>query len=316
MLSFLTDTVVFGFSLYHILAYFLIYSCIGWCLEVIYAAVTTGQLINRGFLNGPVCPIYGFGVLIVLLVLEPVKDNLALLFFGSMVLTSALEFFIGFIMEQFFHDKWWDYSENPFNIKGYICLEFSLVWGAACVLVVDVIHPMIFKLICAIPEKLSLWLMVFFTAVLISDAVITLWNMLKLPKRLRAIDELEKAMTAVSDAIGEKVYESVEHSKERSEAFDEKHPELAERRKEAFEDVLEKRSEINREVKAREDESLEALRARKAELEAKLEALRKPNIISERIAMAYPKLSEGRHYGRQIARIRERRAQRKNGGKQ
>ena len=140
--------------------------------------------------------------------------------------------------------------------------------------------------------------------------------MLKLPKRLRAIDELEKAMTAVSDAIGEKVYEGVEHSKERSEAFDEKHPELAERRKEAFEDVLEKRSEINREVKAREDESLEALRAKKAELEAKLEALRKPNIISERIAMAYPKLSEGRHYGRQIAKIRERRAQRKNGGKQ
>lgn len=69
--------------------------------------------------------------------------------------------------------------------------------------------------------------------------------------------------------------------------------ELAERRKEAFEDVLEKRSEINREVRAREDESLEALRARKAELEAKLEALRKPNIISERIAMAYPKLFRG-----------------------
>ena len=305
-----------GYSFGQMIWIVLVYSFLGWCCEVAFAAVRRGIFVNRGFLNGPVCPIYGFGVLIVLLVLEPVKDNLALLFFGSMVLTSALEFFIGFIMEQFFHDKWWDYSENPFNIKGYICLEFSLVWGAACVLVVDVIHPMIFKLICAIPEKLSLWLMVFFTAVLISDAVITLWNMLKLPKRLRAIDELEKAMTAVSDAIGEKVYESVEHSKERSEAFDEKRPELAERRKEAFEDVLEKRSEINREVKAREDESLEALRAKKAELEAKLEALRKPNIISERIAMAYPKLSEGRHYGRQIARIRERRAQRKNGGKQ
>ena len=305
-----------GYSFGQMIWIVLVYSFLGWCCEVAFAAVRRGIFVNRGFLNGPVCPIYGFGVLIVLLVLEPVKDNLALLFFGSMVLTSALEFFIGFIMEQFFHDKWWDYSENPFNIKGYICLEFSLVWGAACVLVVDVLHPMIFKLICAIPEKLSLWLMVFFTAVLISDAVITLWNMLKLPKRLRAIDELEKAMTAVSDAIGEKVYESVEHSKERSEAFDEKHPELAERRKKAFEDVLEKRSEINREVKAREDESLEALRARKAELEAKLEALRKPNIISERIAMAYPKLSEGRHYGRQIARIRERRAQRKNGGKQ
>lgn len=168
-----------GYSFGQMIWIVLVYSFLGWCCEVAFAAVRRGIFVNRGFLNGPVCPIYGFGVLIVLLVLEPVKDNLALLFFGSMVLTSALEFFIGFIMEQFFHDKWWDYSENPFNIKGYICLEFSLVWGAACVLVVDVIHPMIFKLICAIPEKLSLWLMVFFTAVLISDAVITLWNMLK-----------------------------------------------------------------------------------------------------------------------------------------
>ena len=153
-----------GYSFGQMIWIVLVYSFLGWCCEVAFAAVRRGIFVNRGFLNGPVCPIYGFGVLIVLLVLEPVKDNLALLFFGSMVLTSALEFFIGFIMEQFFHDKWWDYSENPFNIKGYICLEFSLVWGAACVLVVDVIHPMIFKLICAIPEKLSLWLMVFFTA--------------------------------------------------------------------------------------------------------------------------------------------------------
>ena len=65
MVAFFTDTMICGFSLYQILAYFLIYSCIGWCLEVIYAAVSTGQLVNRGFLNGPVCPIYGFGMIIV-----------------------------------------------------------------------------------------------------------------------------------------------------------------------------------------------------------------------------------------------------------
>ena len=75
MVSFLTDTVVCGFSLYHILAYFLIYSCIGWCLEVIYAAATTGQLVNRGFLNGPVCPIYGFGMIIVLFALTPRSEE-------------------------------------------------------------------------------------------------------------------------------------------------------------------------------------------------------------------------------------------------
>ena len=66
MLNFLTTTTVCGFSLYHVLAFFLIYSCTGWCLEVIFAAATTGQLVNRGFLNGPVCPIYGFGMIIVL----------------------------------------------------------------------------------------------------------------------------------------------------------------------------------------------------------------------------------------------------------
>ena len=289
----------------------LIYSFLGWCSEVAFAAVRRGVFVNRGFLNGPVCPIYGFGVMGVLLVLGPVKDNLALLFFGSMVLTSALEFFIGFVMERFLHDKWWDYSENPFNIKGYICLEFSILWGLACVLVVDVLHPIIFKLICAIPEKPGFWMLLFFTAVLVTDAVLTLVNILKLPGHLRAIDDLEQALTAVSDAIGERVYQGVERGRERNEAFDERHPEFAERRKEALEEVLEKRSEINRYVKEREDEGLEALQAKKAEIETRLEKLRKPDLVSERIALAYPRLSEGKHYGRQIARIKERRAERR-----
>ena len=91
MVSFLTGTMVCGFSLYHILAYFLIYSCMGWCLEVIYAAATTGQLVNRGFLNGPVCPIYGFGMIIVLFTLSPLVDNLLLLYLGGVILPSVLE---------------------------------------------------------------------------------------------------------------------------------------------------------------------------------------------------------------------------------
>lgn len=91
MLSFFVDTTVCGFSLYQIFAYFLIYSCLGWCLEVIYAAVTTGKLINRGFLNGPVCPIYGFGMVIVLFALTPLSHNLLLLYLGGVILPSALE---------------------------------------------------------------------------------------------------------------------------------------------------------------------------------------------------------------------------------
>ena len=88
-MSFFVNTMVCGFSLYQILAFFLIYSCLGWCLEVIYAAVSTGQLVNRGFLNGPVCPIYGFGMIIVLFTLSPLADNLLLLYIGGVILPSG-----------------------------------------------------------------------------------------------------------------------------------------------------------------------------------------------------------------------------------
>ena len=131
MVAFLTQTTVCGFSLYQTLAYFLIYSCLGWCLEVVYAAVTTGKLVNRGFLNGPVCPIYGFGMVIVLYALTPLVDNTLLLYLGGVILPSALELVGGWALYKLYRTRWWDYSDYPFNIGGYICLEFCLLWGAS-----------------------------------------------------------------------------------------------------------------------------------------------------------------------------------------
>lgn len=294
----------------------LIYSCLGWCCEVAFAALKTGKFVNRGFLNGPVCPIYGFGVLSVVLVLEPVKDNLLLLFFGSMVFTSLLEFIAGFAMERIFHDKWWDYSNNPFNIKGYICLEFSIIWGIACVLVVDIIHPIIMKLVNALPHTLGLWLMGALYVLLVTDAVLTLVELLKLPKRFKAMEELEAAITAVSDAMGENIYDSVERGRQRSEAFNEKHPDIAEKSREYMADMLEKRSEINQKAKEREDAHKEALAARKAELEAKLARLKGRNIVHRRIANAYPQLLEGKNNGANFRKLKENWERRRNGENQ
>ena len=294
----------------------LIYSCLGWCCEVAFAALKTGKFVNRGFLNGPVCPIYGFGVLSVVLVLEPVKDNLLLLFFGSMVFTSLLEFIAGFAMERIFHDKWWDYSNNPFNIKGYICLEFSIIWGIACVLVVDIIHPIIMKLVNALPHTLGLWLMGALYVLLVTDAVLTLVELLKLPKRFKAMEELEAAITAVSDAMGENIYDSVERGRQRSEAFNEKHPDIAEKSREYMADMLEKRSEINQKAKEREDAHKEALAARKAELEAKLARLKGRNIVHRRIANAYPQLLEGKNNGANFRKLKESWERRRNGENQ
>ena len=294
----------------------LIYSCLGWCCEVAFAALKTGKFVNRGFLNGPVCPIYGFGVLSVVLVLEPVKDNLLLLFFGSMVFTSLLEFLAGFAMERIFHDKWWDYSNNPFNIKGYICLEFSIIWGIACVLVVDIIHPIIMKLVNVLPHTLSLWLMGALYVLLVTDAVLTLVELLKLPKRFKAMEELEAAITAISDAMGENIYDSVERGRQRSEAFNEKHPDIAEKSREYMADMLEKRSEINQKAKEREDANKEALAARKAELEAKLARLKGKNIVHRRITRAYPQLLEGKNNGANFRKLKESWERRRNGENQ
>ncbi len=298
----------------------LIYSFLGWCAEVAFAAVRHGRFVNRGFLNGPVCPIYGYGVLCVLLILEPVKDNLLLLFFGSMFFTSAIEFLVGFIMEQLFHDKWWDYSDNPFNIKGYICLEFSIIWGIACVLVVDVVHPLIYALIKKLSSPVGIWIMVALLALLIFDAILTLLEMLKLNKRFKAITELEGAIHSVSDAMGEKlIYQPMERGKERREEFDEKHPEFAEKKREAMQSVMAMRSEINENAKQREDARRENLAARKAEMEEKLASLKKANFIHARIAAAYPHLSEGEHNGENFRRMRDyieqKRAEKKNRNK-
>ncbi len=283
-----------------------VYAFLGWCCEVVFAACKTGTFVNRGFLNGPVCPIYGFGVALVLWLLEPVKDSFILLFLGSMLVTTVLEFIIGFIMETFFHDKWWDYTNNPFNIKGYVCLEFSILWGLACVLVVDVIHPAIWKFIMLIPQRLGWWLVGIFTVLIIADALITLVVLLKLPKRFKAVEELERMLTAVSDGVGEKLFEGYERGRERSEAFEERHPELHEKSVEAVQELAEKRSKINSDLKAREDERQARREQRMQELEEKITETLGHNAIHIRIARAYPNLTTGSHNGSHFKALLER----------
>ena len=180
-----------------------IYSFLGWCAEVVFAACRRGIFVNRGFLNGPVCPIYGFGVALVLGLLEPVKSSFLLLFFGSMLLTTALEFIIGFIMESFFHDKWWDYSNNPFNIKGYVCLEFSLMWGVGAMVMVKVIHPTIAALVNIIPPLVGFVLICLLYAVYAADVVATAIAASDLARELDALEKVADSMHAVSDAMTE-----------------------------------------------------------------------------------------------------------------
>ena len=184
-MSFFLNTIVCGFSLYHILAFFLIYSCLGWCVEVVYAAATTGQLVNRGFLNGPVCPIYGFGMILVLFFLTPLEDDLLLLYLGGVILPSALELVGGWALYKLYRTRWWDYTDKPFNIGGYVCLEFSLMWGVGAMVMVKAIHPTIAALVNLIPPLVGFVLMCLLYAVYAADAVATAIAASMPPKRPR-----------------------------------------------------------------------------------------------------------------------------------
>ena len=196
---------------------FFIYAFLGWCAEVSFAALTSGKFVNRGFLNGPLCPIYGFGAVIVLYCLTPLKNNLFLLFVGSVILTSALEWLTGFVLEKLFHERWWDYSDMPFNIGGYICPIFSLMWGFACLFVVKLFHPTVLFLVYLIPHTLGLVLLVILSIVMVVDIIATVHTITGMNRRLNQIDELAAKIKDASNEFGSNLADHVLDAAEKGE---------------------------------------------------------------------------------------------------
>lgn len=229
--------------LYHFVWLFFIYAFLGWCTEVSYAALVTGSFVNRGFLNGPVCPIYGFGVVIVLTCLTPLAGSLPLLFLGSVVLTSALEWLTGFALEKLFHQRWWDYSDEPFNLSGYICLRFAIAWGFACMFVVKLLHPTVLLFIRIVPQVLGVVLLALMGAVMAVDLAATVSTIIKLNRRLAQIDELAAKIREASNEFGENLADRVLDAAERGagwkEDLDELSFRLAERRAELADNLAE-----------------------------------------------------------------------------
>ncbi len=237
-------------SFYEVVWIFLIYAFIGWCTEVSYAALDTGKFVNRGFLNGPVCPVYGCGVLLVVVVLTPLKDNILILFVGSVILTTVIEFITGFLLEKLFHNHWWDYSDEPFNVCGYICLKFSILWGLACTFVMDIVHPLIYKVIRIVPFTVGLIVLIVLMIVFCCDLGVTVATVLKLNKRLKMLEEVAGKLHAISDGIGENIYENVSAAVEKSEEFKESHKDVLEKLSEKKLEKQREYEELNKKYKA------------------------------------------------------------------
>lgn len=141
---------MYDYSIIQWVAFFCIYCFVGWVFESVYVSFEYRKWVNRGFLNGPFLPIYGFGAIIMLFCSLPVRKSIVLVFIFGMAGATALEYFTGYILEKIFHVKYWDYSYEPLNLNGYICLGCSLMWGFLAVLLVRLIHTPVERLVLGI----------------------------------------------------------------------------------------------------------------------------------------------------------------------
>jgi len=190
-------------TFYDLCFFFVIYSIAGWIIEVVFHAVVKGVIVNRGFLNGPVCPVYGFGMISVILIYNLIgSDNTFVVFLEGVVFTTLIELIAGFILDKCFHARWWDYSKMPLNLNGYICAGFSLIWGLAVVFVVKLVHVFIYNVTSGlIPEKIGWPILIAVYAVYILDATVTVLTLIGLNKKLEELDRISASIKRVSDRM-------------------------------------------------------------------------------------------------------------------
>ena len=203
---------IVGMTYYQIAWYFLIYSFLGWVVEVVFHAVHQGKIVNRGFLNGPVCPVYGFGVLAVFAVAwgigrtAPERLPAWTIFLVGMVFATLVELIAGWALDRLFHTRWWDYSGKPLNVGGYICPEYSIIWGLAIMLVVQYVQPMVRHTATdLIPPDYGWIVLTVLYSVYLADLIVTVMIINGFNRRLAELDEIRTSLRTVSDKLTENI---------------------------------------------------------------------------------------------------------------
>lgn len=191
--------------------FFLTYSFLGWCMESTLFSVREKRFVNRGFLNGPLCPVYGIGMVIIIYFLEPFYNNILLLFLLGMLLASILEFITGFLLEKLFKTRWWDYSKRKYNIDGYICLQNSLAWGVLCVIMIKVIQPEVVRFIDSFNSTALHTFSLATLTILIIDMIVTIANLLNLRGYITNLNIVHKTLNEIEAVSGKyrKVYKDI-----------------------------------------------------------------------------------------------------------
>lgn len=183
---------ILGYPIQALVLYFIFYSFLGWCMETCYCCVRERRLVDRGFLYGPVCPIYGTGVVLMILFFTPLKGNLLLFYLTAVVVMTSWEYFVAWLLETTTHVRYWDYSHRRFNLKGRVCLSIALTWGLLSYVVIFWIHPPVEQLYHTLSPWLVNTLCVCLLVVLLVDAAFTI-------RRLALLSQLVVKLAVARD---------------------------------------------------------------------------------------------------------------------
>jgi len=201
---------MYSYTLIQWLLFFYTYCFLGWVWETTYVSICSRKFSNRGFLTGPFLPIYGSGAIIVLLATIPVKDNLWHVFWFGMIAATLLEYITGALMEKIFKVRYWDYTNEKFNLKGYICLECSIAWGFFSIAMVKLIHKPVEMLYMQIPariqEVMAIVLCISITidmAFAIHDALDLREMLMRITENSEEIQKIEKRLEYLLSVLGD-----------------------------------------------------------------------------------------------------------------
>ena len=192
---------MYTYTWYQWLAFFYVYCFLGWIFESTYVSLKQKRLVNRGFLRLPMLPLYGSGAVMMLWVSLPVRDSLPLVYISGSIAATALEYVTGAVMERLFKVRYWDYSSQPFQLRGYICLSSSIAWGFLTILMTDVIHDPIARTVLAVPPVILLICDFVISVLFTADAYESIKAALALGHTLEAMTKLKADIEELQSKI-------------------------------------------------------------------------------------------------------------------
>ena len=212
-MKFMWDATILGVTVYYLASLFIIFSFGGWVWESCYVSVSEKRLVNRGFVTGPFCTIYGCAAVVIYPILRPVSGNYVVLFFGGMVVATLLEYMTAIVMETLFHMSWWTYEDKKFNFQGRICLSASLLWGCAAILFFLVFIPGVNNILSLYPKRVGEMVYPVIFGIYLVDFILSAIAAADLSKQIAKLEDMLSEMAAVLK--NSRVYSTSEEIRQR-----------------------------------------------------------------------------------------------------